>query len=142
MGGPVSGGVPYLVGEKGPEIFVPASAGSIVPNDKMSKYSGTTNINMTIVTPDANSFRRSEGQIGAQAAMAISRATYHARGFVVGSSIDVSLCNKIRLSILIGRPIHGWGPSSYVAPPGSGRAGAVPGRKEQAVSPAGLGIDV
>lgn len=31
-GGPVTGGAPYLVGEKGPEIFVPGSSGGIVPN--------------------------------------------------------------------------------------------------------------
>lgn len=31
-GGPVSGGTPYVVGEKGPELFVPGSSGNIVPN--------------------------------------------------------------------------------------------------------------
>ena len=31
-GGPVTGGDPYVVGEKGPELFVPNSSGSIVPN--------------------------------------------------------------------------------------------------------------
>lgn len=35
-GGPVSGGSPYLVGEKGPELFVPRMNGTIVPNHKMS----------------------------------------------------------------------------------------------------------
>lgn len=30
-GGPVSGGTPYLVGEEGPELFVPTGGGSIVP---------------------------------------------------------------------------------------------------------------
>jgi len=34
-GGPVSGGTPYLVGEKGPEIFVPNSSGGIIPNNRM-----------------------------------------------------------------------------------------------------------
>ena len=32
MGGPVNANKPYLVGEKGPEIFVPRNAGGIVPN--------------------------------------------------------------------------------------------------------------
>lgn len=31
-GGPVLDGRPYLVGEKGPEVFVPSGAGSVVPN--------------------------------------------------------------------------------------------------------------
>lgn len=35
MGGPVSRGTPYIVGERGPELFVPNSSGSIVPNNKM-----------------------------------------------------------------------------------------------------------
>lgn len=35
-GGPVSGGTPYLVGERGPELFVPRASGSIVPNGAMS----------------------------------------------------------------------------------------------------------
>jgi TP901 family phage tail tape measure protein len=32
MGGPVSAGSPYLIGERGPELFVPSSSGTIVPN--------------------------------------------------------------------------------------------------------------
>jgi hypothetical protein len=32
MGGPVNSGQPYVVGEKGPEIFVPRNTGGIVPN--------------------------------------------------------------------------------------------------------------
>ena len=32
LGGPVTGGRSYLVGERGPEMFVPSSSGSIVPN--------------------------------------------------------------------------------------------------------------
>ncbi|MCA3761504.1 MAG: hypothetical protein IN804_00930, partial [Cutibacterium sp.] len=31
-GGPVSAGQPYIVGEVGPELFVPPASGSIVPN--------------------------------------------------------------------------------------------------------------
>lgn len=31
-GGPVMGGTPYMVGERGPELFVPSAGGSIVPN--------------------------------------------------------------------------------------------------------------
>jgi phage-related protein len=31
-GGPVSGGTPYVVGENGPELFVPNNSGAIMPN--------------------------------------------------------------------------------------------------------------
>lgn len=34
-GGPVTGGTPYVVGERGPEVFVPGSNGGIVPNDAL-----------------------------------------------------------------------------------------------------------
>lgn len=34
-GGPVSAGSPYLVGEQGPELFMPRTSGSIYPNDAM-----------------------------------------------------------------------------------------------------------
>jgi len=34
-GGPVSGGAAYLVGEEGPEMFVPDVSGSIVPNSRL-----------------------------------------------------------------------------------------------------------
>ncbi|WP_423192981.1 phage tail tape measure protein [Cupriavidus sp. H18C2] len=35
-GGPVSAGQPYIVGEVGPELFVPPASGSIVPNSALS----------------------------------------------------------------------------------------------------------
>jgi len=46
-GGPVSSGVPYLVGEKGPELFMPSSSGSIIPNNKMK--GNIVNINNPVV---------------------------------------------------------------------------------------------
>ena len=44
-GGPVSSGSPYIVGEQGPELFVPRYSGSIVPNDAMG--GGGQTVNMT-----------------------------------------------------------------------------------------------
>ena len=35
-GGPVAGGQPYLVGERGPEMFVPGSSGNIIPNNQIT----------------------------------------------------------------------------------------------------------
>lgn len=43
IGGPVQSGQPYMVGERGPEMFVPNQSGSIVPNNKMG--GGVTVIN-------------------------------------------------------------------------------------------------
>jgi hypothetical protein len=37
-GGPVSSGVPYIVGEKGAEMFVPNMSGTIIPNHELSGW--------------------------------------------------------------------------------------------------------
>ena len=39
-GGPVSGQTPYIVGERGPELFVPSVAGSIIPNNQIGSFGG------------------------------------------------------------------------------------------------------
>lgn len=35
-GGPVQGGKPYLVGERGPELIVPQQAGTVIPNHQLT----------------------------------------------------------------------------------------------------------
>lgn len=40
LGGPVSARNAYLVGEQGPEIFVPNNAGNIIPNDQIGSMTG------------------------------------------------------------------------------------------------------
>ena len=37
-GGLVAGGMPYIVGENGPEMFIPQGAGTIIPNQRMNDY--------------------------------------------------------------------------------------------------------
>ena len=49
-GGPVAGGNPYVVGEKGPELFVPKSSGTIVPNNQLGG-GGSTSV---VVNVDAS----------------------------------------------------------------------------------------
>jgi len=39
-GGPVSGGNPYLVGERGPELFLPQVSGTIIPNYSAGSFMG------------------------------------------------------------------------------------------------------
>ena len=65
-GGPVLAGAPYLVGEQGPEVFVPGGAGAIAP-------AGPTQVIHVTVNAGADAARavqRSERQISA----AIARA--------------------------------------------------------------------
>ena len=45
MGGPVTAGKAYVVGENGPELFTPRNSGSIIPNHEMA---GGNNININI----------------------------------------------------------------------------------------------
>lgn len=45
-GGPVSAGMPYMVGEKGPEMFVPGMSGSIVPNGGMVPFAPSYNFHI------------------------------------------------------------------------------------------------
>ena len=47
-GGPVSAGSSYVVGEKGPELFVPHASGTIVPNNKMGGGSGSGSGGVTV----------------------------------------------------------------------------------------------
>jgi len=49
-GGPVDSGRPYLVGEKGPELFVPRNSGGIVPNNKYG-IGGTVGMLATMIAP-------------------------------------------------------------------------------------------
>jgi TP901 family phage tail tape measure protein len=70
VGGPVDYGTPYIVGEKGPELFVPRSSGRIVPNSQLAATGAggmsAPVIYMTVHAQDAGSFRQTEPQIGAR----------------------------------------------------------------------------
>jgi len=56
-GGPVDGGKIGLVGERGPELFVPRSAGTIIPNHALGNIGSTTNVtNNYINAIDTKSF--------------------------------------------------------------------------------------
>lgn len=51
-GGPVTGNQPYIVGEVGPELFVPGNSGRIIPNNQLATASGSP----IYVTITGNSF--------------------------------------------------------------------------------------
>jgi hypothetical protein len=48
FGGPVMGARPYVVGERGPELFVPNSSGTIVPNSRLGGGGGGVVINVSV----------------------------------------------------------------------------------------------
>lgn len=63
-GGPAKAGTPYVVGEKGPELFVPNSSGTVIPNDQMrsgGSGAGTgskpVNVFFQVTAMDSQSFQ-------------------------------------------------------------------------------------
>ena len=79
-GGPVGKDKPYLVGERGPEMFVPNSSGRIVPNNQMG--GGSTSI---VVNVDASG-SSAEGDDGQAAAL----------GNMLGQAIQAELVRQKR----------------------------------------------
>lgn len=53
LGGPVSGGKSYLVGEKGPELFTPSASGQITNNQNLQKVTGQSGANV-VYSPTIN----------------------------------------------------------------------------------------
>jgi len=51
LGGPTAAGYPYVVGEFGPELFVPNTSGTIIPNSQSNNFGGkeiTMNNNIVV----------------------------------------------------------------------------------------------
>jgi phage-related minor tail protein len=67
VGGPVAPGTAYVVGERGPELFVPS--GNIVPNTAPAR----PQIVLNVQARDAQSFIKSESQIAAMMMRALAR---------------------------------------------------------------------
>lgn len=51
MGGPVAGGTSYMVGERGPELFVPRSSGTVIPNNALG---GGANVTVNVDASGSN----------------------------------------------------------------------------------------
>jgi hypothetical protein len=73
-GGLAIAGAPYLVGERRPEIFTPSVSGRVGNDYGNGGNAVTPIVNITVQTPDANSFRASQSQIAAKAGAAMQRA--------------------------------------------------------------------
>lgn len=76
-GGPVTAGQPYIVGEEGPEMFIPKNSGTIIPNDRMTSGGhaggGTTIIN-NITATDTQSFKEALGRQDPEFIFGLSQA--------------------------------------------------------------------
>ena len=78
LGGPVSSNRPYMVGERGPELFVPGAQGNIVPNHAM----GSSNI---VVNVDASGTQAQGDQPNAKAL-----------GSAIGAAVQAELIKQKR----------------------------------------------
>lgn len=75
-GGKVNSKQPYLVGERGPEIFTPDHAGrvqhnALVKNGKVER--APINVTIQVNTPNVDSFKRSQSQILASMQNSLSK---------------------------------------------------------------------
>ncbi|WP_147159036.1 tail tape measure protein [Novosphingobium sediminis] len=71
-GGPVAPGRPYLVGERGPELFIPTSAGQVDPGSRGGARS--VNVSIRVVAPEGSSSPESLRRSSRQVAQAVRRA--------------------------------------------------------------------
>jgi hypothetical protein len=60
LGGSVAAGRPYMVGERGPELFVPGAQGNIVPNNAMGSASVTVNVDASGSSVEGNADQASQ----------------------------------------------------------------------------------
>ncbi|TFZ56059.1 phage tail tape measure protein [Methylorubrum sp. Q1] len=105
LGGPVRGGQPYLVGERGPEIFVPSAAGRIETNgvlNSLSKAGGrATGANGLTVGVDATAIEEA-GKTAKAAGAQLHAALDATRKPVVDtSSIDAATAAAERLKAVL-----------------------------------------
>jgi hypothetical protein len=78
-GGPVSADNPYVVGENGPELFLPGHSGAIVPNHDLKSMTGAVTHNTAHVfnihgVTDFDSFKSNQSQVSAQMYAALATA--------------------------------------------------------------------
>jgi hypothetical protein len=78
-GGPVERGTPYVVGEAGPELFVPAQSGTIIPNDAATSggaavAGGGTSVTVVVEGNVIGDVERFADEIAFRAAEMVGRA--------------------------------------------------------------------
>ena len=79
IGGSVQAGQPYMVGERGQEMFVPNQSGSIIPNNQMGGSGVTINQTINISTGVAQTVRAEVAGMMPQIAAAAKGAVADAR---------------------------------------------------------------
>lgn len=81
IGGPVTMGSPYMVGERGPELFVPGASGRIVPNNALG---GGAVVNNYYTLPSDEFWRRVDGRVATAAPAIVSAASRVTQSEIAG----------------------------------------------------------
>jgi hypothetical protein len=92
-GGPVSMNTPYVVGEQGMELFVPRTAGTVVPNHALSGGGGG-NVTVQVINqaPGVVVERRERsGPSGTEMALFVKAATREA---IVRGEMDTAMASR------------------------------------------------
>ena len=84
-GGTVTAGRPYLVGEKGAELFVPNQTGTIVPNDKMGGAGTSVNVAFNITAWDSKDATQAIAE-QAPNIVSIVENSFRRRGQILGAT--------------------------------------------------------
>jgi len=72
-GGPVSRKTPYMVGERGPEIFVPNSSGKIISNNRIGGGGATVNVTVNATESNVSASGGEAKQLGLAIASAVQQ---------------------------------------------------------------------
>lgn len=78
-GGPVSGGRPYIVGERGPELFVPGASGAIVPNSALAGAGANVTVTLNVSTGVQQTVRAEIASLMPQISESVKGAVSEAR---------------------------------------------------------------
>ena len=73
-GGPVSPGRGYLVGERGPELFVPTSSGRVMPNGGEARGGRDVRVSINVAAPSGTHASQALHRSSRQVASAVRRA--------------------------------------------------------------------
>ncbi len=90
-GGPVNANRPYLVGEKGPEIFTPNRNGGIVPNHRIATAPALVTVHAPITMTIQGASNSEIMKMARQAALEVSRAVNGALNQSLSRSRDTSI---------------------------------------------------
>ena len=90
-GGGVAAGKAYVVGERGPELFMPGQSGSIVPNGALMSGGGGTSVNVNIINQAGVDVQARPSSNGRDIEIMIRNSM---RSMIAGGGVDDVMRNR------------------------------------------------